>query len=166
MNASHKADDHAPNSLEWLRQQNSDVRREALEKLKDRGDDAAIALLVACLADDNPGVQQKAIDGLIQIGGVPVLRQMAGLLRELAHIQNMAVEIIEQVVQESVECLRPAIESSDPNVRKLVVNALCRQPDPKCGTWLLSMLAIRMPTFTPRWLKHSAIYASAKRFRG
>jgi HEAT repeat protein len=141
MSDTHRAGEQASYSLDWLRRQQPETRREVLEELTDRGDEAAIGLLVACLSDDHPGVQQKAVNGLIRIGGDRVLRQVVGLLREPPGLRMMATEILGHVAPASVECLRPALESPDPSVRKLIIDAIGRQSGTQAGAWLLSMLS-------------------------
>lgn len=141
MSDSHPAGEQASYTLEWVQRQDPVTRREVLEELTDRGDEAAIRLLVACLSDDHPGVQQKAVNGLIRIGGDRVLRQVVGLLREPPALRMMATEILGHVAPTSLECLRPALESPDPSVRKLIIDAIGRQSGTQAGTWLLSMLS-------------------------
>ena len=137
----HPAGEQASFSLEWVQRQDPVARREILDKLADRGDAAAIAILVASLADEHPAVQQKAVNGLIRIGSEAVLREAVGLLRAAPAVRMMAVEIIERVRVESLDVLRPALESSNPSVRKLIVDALRCQRTPQAGTWLVSMLS-------------------------
>ncbi|TKB72178.1 MAG: HEAT repeat domain-containing protein [Nitrospira sp.] len=141
MSDTHRAGEQAPYSLDWLRRQQPEIRREVLEELTDRGDEAAIGLLVACLSDDHPGVQQKAVNGLIRIGGDGVLRQVVGLLREPPGLRMMATEILGHVAPTSLECLRPALESPDPSVRTLIIDAIGRHAGAQAGAWLLSMLS-------------------------
>ena len=140
MRDTHRAGEQAPYTLDWLRCRQPETRREVLEELTSRGDEAAIGLLVACLSDDHPGVQQQAVNGLIRIGGDGVLRRVVGLLREPPAVRMMAVEILGRVAPHSLDGLRPALESPDPSVRTLIIKAIGRQAGAQVGAWLLSML--------------------------
>ena len=58
-------------SLEWLCAQDPGTRREVLEELAERRRDEDIEVLIASLRDENPGVQQAAVSGLIRVGAPP-----------------------------------------------------------------------------------------------
>ncbi len=140
MSDTHPAGAQAPYTLEWVQRQDPVARREILDTLADRGDDAAVAILIACLADDHPAVQQKAVNGLIRIGSESVLHRAVALLRDAPAVRMMAIEIIRHARSASLDALRPALTSPDPSVRKLVVDALGYRSNPEAGTWLVSML--------------------------
>lgn len=131
-------------SSEWLSQQDPSVRREVLEELSEvgpKGDrEENIALLAVSLKDENPGVQQTAVNGLARIGGDRVAQRMVGLLREPPAVRNMAIEVIEQLVPETLDSTLPVLESKDPNVRKLMVDALGKQADPRVVQPLVKLL--------------------------
>lgn len=138
---SHQAGAQATYTLEWVQRQDPVTRREILEELTNRGDETAIALLTASLSDDHPAVQQKAVNGLIRIGNDAVLRRAVSLLRATPAVRMMAIEIIRHLRARSLDALRPAFESADPNVRKLIVDAVGSQHGSHAGTWLVPMLS-------------------------
>ncbi|MGH7230379.1 MAG: HEAT repeat domain-containing protein, partial [Nitrospiraceae bacterium] len=88
-----------------------------------------LELLVASLHDDNPGVQQAAVSGLVTVGGNEVARHMVALLRESPMIRNMAVEVLDRIVAQALECILPVLSAEDSNVRKFIVDALGKQTD-------------------------------------
>ncbi len=127
-------------SLAWFRRQDPAQRREALEEAAGRGQDRDIELLVSALQDEHPGVQQAAVDGLIQVGGPAVVVRLVGLLREPPAIRNMAVEVLQQLLPAVLDAALPLFKAPDPNVRKLVVDAVGRQPDPRVVGPLVALL--------------------------
>lgn len=140
-------------SLDWLRAQDPAVRRQALadwlaEHLTggsgaDRGgrEDRLIDVLIASLGDGHPGVQQAAVNGLTAIGGAKVAVRLSALLREPPAVRNMAVEVIEQLSPEAMTCTLPALQDADPNVRKLIVDALGKRADARFIEPLLPILS-------------------------
>ena len=114
----------APYSLEWLQGQDPSVRREVLGELAERGQEEDITILVASLRDNSPGVQQAAINGLIHIGGSAVVTPLVGMLREPPAIRSMVMEVIEKVGADALESAIPALDSADPNVKKIIVDAI------------------------------------------
>ncbi len=86
---------------------------------------------MSALQDEHPGVQQAAIDGLVQVGGPAVVARLVGLLRAPAAIRTMAVEVLQQLLPTALDAALPLVTAPDPHVRKLVVDAVGHQPDPR-----------------------------------
>ncbi|MBI3603491.1 MAG: HEAT repeat domain-containing protein [Nitrospirae bacterium] len=132
-------------SLEWLQQQDPAVRREALDELasdsRTEFREQSVDILAASLKDGNPGVQQAAVNGLIRMKGPLVVQRMVELLREPPAVRNMAVEVIEQSMPDAIEATLPVLDSADPNVRKLIVDAFGKQTDPRVIQPLVKLLA-------------------------
>lgn len=106
------------------------VRRRAfLEEAATRGGDDAIELLVAGFYDENAGVRQAAVDGLLRIGSSAVMSKLLSLLREPPSVRNMAVEIIEHILPNALDPALHLLTSPDPNVRKLLIDAFGKSPD-------------------------------------
>ena len=127
-------------SLEWFKRQDPGARREALADLAERGRDGDIAILVASLSDESPGVQQAAINGLIHIGGGEVVTRLVGMLREPPAIRSMAMEVIEKVGADALESAIPALGSADPNVRKMIGEAIGKPGPSRSIPLLLALL--------------------------
>lgn len=121
-------------------------RREQLAAAAERGDAGDLDLLVAGLWDPHPGVQQAAVTGLIRVGGAEVVERLVGLLREPPAIRNMAVEVIGRVLPGAIEAVLPLLDSPDPHVRRLVVDALGPPCDPRLVGPLTRMLHDPSPT--------------------
>lgn len=136
---------HETVSHDWFRSQDAGTRREVLEELAERGRDDDIELMIASLRDDNPGVQQAAVSGLVHVGGDAVVHRLVGLLREPPAIRNMAVEVIDELVLDGLESLLPVLESPDPDVRKFIVDAFGKHDDPRLIAPLLKLLKDASP---------------------
>lgn len=136
-------------SLAWLKDQDASTRRQALadwlaDHLTQGGggpaEDRLIDVLVASLRDGHPGVQQAAVNGLSALGGPKVAARLTSLLREPPAVRNMAVEVIEQLAPDALACTLPVLHDPDPNVRKLIVDALGKRADARFIEPLLPML--------------------------
>src|SRR5574341_915229 len=123
--------DTEPPSLSWLREQDPSTRREIVGGLADLGREEDISVLVECLKDDHPGVQEAAVHGLARVGGDGVVRRLVGLLREPPAVRNMAAEIISRVVPAGWDSLLEALRSPDPDVRKFVIDAFGKHENPR-----------------------------------
>ena len=127
------------------RRQDPPARRLTLEKHATRGEPKDIACLVESLNDENPGVQQAAILGLVQIGGVRVFTRMLDLLGESPQIRTMAMEVIEQVLPEAFDAVPAALDSTDTRTRKAIADALGKQTDTRYVSLALEW-SVRMPS--------------------
>ncbi len=123
------------------RRQDPPARRLTLEKHATRGEPKDIACLVESLNDENPGVQQAAILGLVQIGGVRVFTRMLDLLGESPQIRTMAMEVIEQVLPEAFDAVPAALDSADTRTRKAIADALGKQTDTRYVSLLRTLLS-------------------------
>jgi len=137
--------DTEPPSLDWLHGQDPTTRREVLGGLAELGREADIAVLVECLKDDHPGVQEAAVHGLVRIGGDAVVRRLVGLLREPPALRNMAVEIISKVIPAGRDSVLNALRSPDPDVRKLILDAIGKQENSLLITPVLPLLGDPSP---------------------
>ncbi|MEW6248560.1 MAG: HEAT repeat domain-containing protein [Nitrospirota bacterium] len=128
-------------TLERLAREDPARRREALEALAERGRHDDVEILVACLRDSNPGVQEAAMSALARIGGDLVVRRLVALLREPPAIRNMAVEVLRQIVSGALDSALPILRSPDPNIRKFMVDILGRQTDSRVVPPLIELLS-------------------------
>ncbi|MDH4187380.1 MAG: HEAT repeat domain-containing protein [Nitrospira sp.] len=126
--------------LEDLHRCTAEVRRERLSQLAEDPVPEHIDVLVASLRDENPGVQQAAVNHLVRIGDDAVVRRLLALLRDTPSVRNMAVEILDQIVGNGLEPALRVLESPDPNIRKFVVDMFARQSDQRVIEPLLRSL--------------------------
>jgi HEAT repeat protein len=122
--------DTDPPSIAWIREQDPATRRDIVGGLADLGREEDVSVLVECLKDEHPGVQEAAVHGLARIGGDGVVRRLVGLLCEPPAVRNMAAEIISRVVPAGWDSLLDALGSPDPDVRKFVIDAFGKHENP------------------------------------
>ncbi len=110
--------------------ESSDVeeRREAAVDLgrAARHESDAVPLLFRAMGDTDWRVRKTAVEGLVSIGGERVID---GLLQSLtasdnAGVRNSAIEALVQIGGPSLDALLDLVETSDPDVRKFVVDIL------------------------------------------
>lgn len=101
-------------------------RRDAVEGLRECGEEKAIPHLIGALRDENPGVQQSAIDILVDIGSPAVVKAVIPLLRDEinASIRNMAVEILSRAGSMDMESVASLLMEENPDVRRFAADIL------------------------------------------
>lgn len=113
----------------FLKQFKSDdpsLRREAVEGLRESPENVSIPFLVTALMDENPGVQQAAIDLLIEIGTPEVVNSVIPLLRDelSAPLRNMAVEVLSRIGGQDVESISRLLKEENFDVRRFAADIL------------------------------------------
>ncbi len=127
-----------------LESSDAEERREAAVDLGHaaRHDREAIPLLFRAMGDADWRVRKTAVEGLVSIGGARVID---GLLQALntpdnAGARNSAIEALVQIGGPSIDALLNLVETSDPDVRKFVVDILGDIKDPRAVPALIGRL--------------------------
>jgi len=136
-------DDDTCQSLE---DQDPAVRRRATISLGLRivyGEERSFLLqtLAQLLRDPSAGVQEAALEALVQQGGADVAAQFFSLLDDQVTIRNLALEGLQQLGQDSLPVLVQATEHANHHIRKFAADLLGEiRPSPQTGPALLPLL--------------------------
>ncbi len=108
-------------------------RRSAAEDLSE-GDERAVYPLIKALRDDNFGVQDAAMQSLMQLKGESTAYMVIPLLRENSFLRNTAIVILREIGEETIPLLRGLLEDKDDDVRKFALDLIhdiefCDYPD-------------------------------------
>lgn len=117
------------NQETFLKQFKSDdpsERREAVEGLKESPENVSIPYLVAALMDENPGVQQAAIDMLVDLDSPDAVTSVIPLLRDelSAPLRNMAVEVLSKTGGRDVESISRLLKEENYDIRRFAADIL------------------------------------------
>lgn len=112
--------------LKLFRSEDPSERREAVEGLREGPENVAIPFLVTALMDQNPGVQQAAIEILVDIASPSVVSSVIPLLRDelSAPLRNMAVEILSRTGAHDVESIARLLMEENSDVRRFAADIL------------------------------------------
>lgn len=112
--------------LKLFRSEDPSERREAVEGLRGGPENVAIPFLVTALMDQNPGVQQAAIEILVDIASPAVVSSVIPLLRDelSAPLRNMAVEILSRTGSHDVESIARLLREENGDVRRFAADIL------------------------------------------
>ena len=125
-----------------LKDDNTDVRTQALQVLKEMRQTATPAL-IAGLKDPEIDVQVEAANILSAIGEPAVDQLIAALADERAYVRLNVVRILSDIGDpRAVEPLIIALKDADSNVQKSAVQALGKIGDPRALTPLIALLNI------------------------
>jgi HEAT repeat protein len=133
--------------LKKFRSEDPSERREAVEGLRGGPENMAIPFLVTALMDQNPGVQQAAIDILIEINTPDVVSSVIPLLRDelSAPLRNMAVEILSRTGARDVESIGRLLREENSDVRRFAADILGAIGDNRSVTALVGALKDENP---------------------
>jgi len=98
-------------------------RRAAAEALAE-GDERAVYPLIKALRDDNYGVQDAAINSLMQIKEEITAYMVLPLLREEAFLRNTALMILREMGQIAVPLLPVLLKDKDDDIRKFALDII------------------------------------------
>lgn len=117
-------------------------RREATVELGKAGA-AALPALFRALADQDWRVRKTAVESLVSINGAPVIQGLIQALsaQDNAGARNSAIEGLVLIGAPAVDALLPSLRSSDPDVRKFVVDILGETKDSRAVPGLIERLA-------------------------
>lgn len=110
----------------WLQQlthPDSSERRSAAEALA-AADERAVYPLIRSLGDDNPGVQDAAMNSITAIGGESTTYMVLPLLRGTPFLRNAARIILRQIGQPAVPLLRSLLADKDDDIRTFAVDLI------------------------------------------
>lgn len=96
-------------------------RRSAAEALAE-GDERAVYPLIKALRDDNFGVQDAAMNSLMQIKGESTAYMVLPLLREDSFLRNTALIILKEIGKDAVPLLKVLLKDKDDDVRKFALD--------------------------------------------
>lgn len=134
------------NYVKMLDDDDSSIRRKAVERLGKSIMHEAVTDIAKALMDDNKGVQQAAADALINIGGKDVVKSVMPLLWDDSPARrNLAIEVLEVVGGEGEDLLVGIMNDNDPDVRKFVVDVLGVVGDEEVVDPLISSLKDKNP---------------------
>ncbi|MBE9503911.1 MAG: HEAT repeat domain-containing protein [Proteobacteria bacterium] len=129
------------NYVKMLDDDNSSIRREAVERLVESKNPATVTHIAKALMDENKGVQQAAADALINIGGKDVVKSVMPLLWDDSPARrNLAIEVLEVVGGEGKDLIVGILNDKDPDVRKFAVDVLGVVGDEEVVDSLISSL--------------------------
>ncbi|MDD5433998.1 MAG: HEAT repeat domain-containing protein [Nitrospira sp.] len=127
--------------LEQLNEENSMIRRDAIESLTGVKDARVLYPLIKALQDEDPGIQQAAIDAFIAYNDEAAVYNLLPLLFDnRVNVRNMAQEILEKIGGSGVKLIGLHIKVKDENVRKMIADILGKIKDPDSESLLLEML--------------------------
>ena len=111
---------------------NVETRREAVESIKGRGDDACIPLLLKAMEDVSWRVRKTAVD--ILFDDYPLERYIPGLIQLLyiddnAGARNSAIESLIRLGKKATPFLIEAFKTPNKDVRKFIIDVLGEQRD-------------------------------------
>ena len=111
--------------LKQFKSNDPSERREAVEGLRGGAENVSIPYLVVALMDENPGVQQAAIDNLVDIDSPDVVTSVIPLLRDelSAPLRNMAVEVLSKIGGRDVESISRLLKENY-DVRRFAADIL------------------------------------------
>jgi hypothetical protein len=140
---------------------NRHLRRWAIERLGERGDEAAFPWLVRALDDNDSGVREAALDTLGQYGARAVELVVSRLRREpVAQVRVAAVELLGQVGGVgAVDILAGMAEERDIEVGIAAVEALGRISHPAATQVLLMLARNQQPAVRRAALETLALFA-------
>jgi hypothetical protein len=102
-------------------------REQAISALAETGDDGAVSLMAAALADEDAGVRRHAVDSLARVGGTPAV-QFAGQALHGdpdARVRLAAVEVLAGIEGEAARAmLAVGTKDADRQVSRAAHNAL------------------------------------------
>lgn len=111
--------------VEMLGAGETNLRREAVEKLSATGSPEAARHIVKLMKDESKAVQQAAADALIEIGERDVVKLVIPQLYDgAASVRNLAIEILESVGGDGQDLIMELFTDKDPDVRKFAVDVL------------------------------------------
>ncbi len=112
--------------LKQFKSNDPSERREAVEGLRGGAENVSIPYLVVALRDENPGVQQAAIDNLVDIDSPDVVTSVIPLLRDelSAPLRNMAVEVLSKIGGRDVESISRLLKEENYDVRRFAADIL------------------------------------------
>lgn len=133
--------------LKLFRSEDPSERREAVEGLRGGPENVAIPFLVTALMDQNPGVQQAAIDILVDIASPAVVSSVIPLLRDelSAPLRNMAVEILSRTGAHDVESIARLLREENTDVRRFAADILGVIGDKRSTSPLITALKDENP---------------------
>jgi len=119
--------------LSDLTHKDSSRRRSAAEALSE-GDERALYPLIKSLKDENLGVQDAAIQSLMNIKQEATAYMLLPLLRESSFLRNTAMLILKEMGKIAVPLFRTLLTDKDDDVRKFVLDLIydiqyCEYPD-------------------------------------
>lgn len=127
--------------LEQMNDEDSSIRREAIEALSGIKDGRILYPLVKSLQDEDIGIQQAAMDALIAYDDEAAVYNVLPLLFDnRVNVRNMAQEILEKIGAAGVMLIGLHIKDKDENVRKMIADILGKLNVPEAGSILLEML--------------------------
>jgi len=108
-----------------LESDNVEERREATVGLG-RAGSTAVPMLFCAMADSDWRVRKTAVEAIVAIGGASIVDRLIRALsaQDNAGMRNSAIEALIQIGGLAVDALLPVLGSSDPDVRKFVVDIL------------------------------------------
>lgn len=101
-------------------------RKDAVEELRDGMGAQAVPYLVTALMDENLGVQQAAIDALIDIKSPAVVTAVIPLIgmENNASLRNMAAEILGMTGSEDMEAMTSLLKEEDSDIRRFAADII------------------------------------------
>src|SRR5262245_32027748 len=140
---------------------NQHRRRWAIERLGERGDEAAFPWLLRALDDNDPGVREAALDTLGQYGAKAVELVASRLRQEpVTQVRVSAVELLGQVGGVgAVDLLAWMAEERDIEIRIAAVGALGRIGHPAATQVLLLLARDQQPAVRRAALETLALFA-------
>lgn len=127
--------------LEQLNDEDSMIRRDAIEYLTGVKDARVLYPLIKALQDEDPGIQQAAIDAFIACDDEAAVYNLLPLLFDSrVNVRNMAQEILEKIGGYGVKLIGLHIKVKDENVRKMIADILGKIEKPESALLLLEML--------------------------
>lgn len=109
--------------LNDLTHKDSSRRRSAAEALSE-GDERALYPLIKSLKDENLGVQDAAIQSLMEIRQESTVYMVLPLLRESSFLRNTAMLILKKMGKIAVPLFRTLLIDKDDDVRKFALDLL------------------------------------------
>ncbi|HCC68510.1 MAG TPA: hypothetical protein DEP99_01285, partial [Nitrospiraceae bacterium] len=126
-----------------LRDEDVEVRREAVEKLRELEDKAlAIMLLIKAIEDPDWRVRKTSVEILLEHRGRAVTKGLidALYLEDNAGARNSAIEALTKLGAEATDYLIEAFESPNRNVRKFIIDILGDVGDRKALLLILNAI--------------------------